>query len=292
MTTTPAQSLIREPRRRASGGREPLAAKVPEIAALFWLIKILTTGMGEAASDGLGEASLVLGGVIGVGGFALAMWLQLRSRRYHAPTYWFAVSMVAVFGTILADVLHVATGLSYWITSAFYALVVATLFTWWHRREGTLSIHHIDTRRRERFYWATVIATFALGTAVGDLTGLTLHLGFLPSGVVFVGAILVPMIAWRLGANATLCFWAAYVLTRPLGASFADWIAKPHEIGSGLGFGDLPLTGLAVLAIVALVAFAHRSGHDIQPPRPTDPAADVVFDSGSRHLTQTGTPSE
>ena len=138
------------------------------------MIKVLTTGMGEAASDGLGETSLVLGGVVGVGGFFLALWLQLRSDRYHAPTYWFCVSMVAVFGTIMADILHVATGLSYYVTSLFYAVVVGALFTWWHRSEGTLSIHHIDTRRRERFYWATVLATFALGTAVGDLTGLTM----------------------------------------------------------------------------------------------------------------------
>ncbi len=264
----------REPRERAplrpGDRREPLAAKVPEITALFWLIKILTTGMGEAASDGLGETSLVLGGIVGVGGFFLALWLQLRSERYHAPTYWFCVSMVAVFGTIVADILHVATGLSYYVTSVFYGLAVAVLFTWWHRSEGTLSIHHIDTRRRERFYWATVLATFALGTAVGDLTGLTMHLGFLASGWLFLAAILVPLVAWRLGAGATLCFWAAYVLTRPLGASFADWTGKDHAIGGGLGFGDLRLVALLVLAIAALVIWAHRSGHDIQRPIPVE----------------------
>ncbi len=250
--------------------RTPVAAKVPEITALFWVIKILTTGMGEAASDGLGQTSLVLGGIVGVGGFVLALWLQLRSDRYHAPTYWFCVSMVAVFGTIVADILHVATGLSYYVTSAFYATAVAVLFTLWHRSEGTLSIHHIDTERRELFYWTTVLATFALGTAVGDLTGLTMNLGFLASGLMFGVAILVPLAAWRLGVNATVCFWVAYVLTRPLGASFADWIAKEHSFGGGLGFGDLPLTGLLVLAIAALVAYAHRSGHDIQRPIPVD----------------------
>ncbi|GAA1807857.1 membrane protein [Nocardioides hankookensis] len=249
---------------------EPVAAKVPEITALFWVIKVLTTGMGEAASDGLGETSLVLGGVIGVGGFFLALWLQLRSDRYHAPTYWFCVSMIAVFGTIVADVLHVATGLSYYVTSAFYAGSVAVLFTWWHRSEGTLSIHHIDTRRRERFYWATVLATFALGTAVGDLVGLTMDLGFFAAGLLFLAAMMVPLVAWRLGANATLCFWTAYVLTRPLGASFADWIGKDHEIGGGLGFGDLRLTAILAVAIAVLVAYAHRSGHDIQRPIPVD----------------------
>ncbi|MCW2772273.1 MAG: hypothetical protein JWN91_599 [Nocardioides sp.] len=249
---------------------EPLAAKVPEITALFWVIKILTTGMGEAASDGLGETSLALGGIVGVGGFFLALWLQLRSDRYHAPTYWFCVSMVAVFGTIMADILHVATGLSYYVTSTFYAAVVAALFFRWYRSEGTLSIHHVDTRRRERFYWATVLATFALGTAVGDLVGLTLHLGFLQAGLLFLAAMLVPLVAWRSGVNATLCFWTAYVLTRPLGASFADWIGKDHEIGGGLGFGDLKVTAILVVVIAALVAWAHRSGHDIQKPIPVD----------------------
>lgn len=258
-----------EPRRRAI---EPVAAKVPEITVLFWVIKILTTGMGEAASDWLGDTSLVLGGVVGVGGLGLAVWLQLRQDRYHAPTYWFAVSMVAVFGTMMADVLHVATGLSYYITSSMYALVVAVMFGWWYRSEGTLSIHHIDTRRRERYYWATVLATFALGTAAGDLTGLTLNLGFLSAGLLFAAAMLVPLTAWRLGVNPTVCFWVAYVLTRPLGASFADWFGKPSDIGGGLGLGDLSVTVVLVAAIAILVTWAHRSGHDIQKPIPVDAA--------------------
>ena len=274
MTASDTYSSPAAPRTTPGRSRlEPLAAKVPEITVLFWVIKVLTTGMGEAASDGLGETSLVLGGIVGVGGFLLALWLQLRADRYHAPTYWFCVSMVAVFGTIAADVLHVATGLSYYVTSAFYAIVVATMFSWWHRSEGTLSIHHIDTRRRERFYWGTVLATFALGTAVGDLAGLTLHLGFLPAGLLFAAAICVPLAASRTGVNPTLCFWVAYVLTRPLGASFADWVGKEHSIGGGLGVGDLTVTGVLVVAIAALVTWAHRSGHDIQKPIATDAPA-------------------
>jgi uncharacterized membrane-anchored protein len=269
VTTSTAPGRLK-PSRDRRRRLEPLAAKVPEITALFWVIKVLTTGMGEAASDGLGETSLVLGGIVGVGGFLLALRLQLRSERYHAPTYWFCVSMVAVFGTIMADVLHVATGLSYYVTSVFYAAVVAALFIRWHRSEGTLSIHHIDTGRRERFYWATVLATFALGTAVGDLVGLTLHLGFLQAGLLFLAAMLVPLVAWRGGVNATLCFWVAYVLTRPLGASFADWVGKDHDIGGGLGFGDLKVTAILVVIIAALVTWAHRSGHDIQKPIPVD----------------------
>ena len=253
--------------------REPLAAKVPEITVLFWVIKILSTGMGEAASDFLGNTNLVLGGVVGVGGFALAMWLQLRSPRYHAPTYWFAVCMVAVFGTIVADVLHVATGLSYAVTTPFYAAVVGVLFFLWHRSEGTLSIHSITTARRERFYWLTVLATFALGTAAGDLTGLTLDLGFFSSGVLFLALILVPLVAWRAGLNAVVAFWTAYVITRPLGASFADWVAKEHSIGGGLDVGDGTVTAITLAVIVALVAGATVTGSGVQrQDSPTDEA--------------------
>jgi uncharacterized membrane-anchored protein len=264
---TPAVPTRPSPERSGPDVRE-LFTKVPEITVLFWVIKILTTGMGEAASDGLGETSLVLGGVVGVGGFVLALWLQLRRTDHHAPTYWFCVSMVAVFGTIMADILHVATSLSYYVTSVFYAVTVGVLFAWWHRSERTLSIHDIDTRRRERFYWATVLATFALGTAVGDLVGLTMHLGFLSAGLLFTAAILVPLAAWSLGVGATLCFWCAYVLTRPLGASFADWLGKDHDIGGGRGFGDLQVTGVLVVAIVGLVALAHRRREQTVRPAP------------------------
>jgi uncharacterized membrane-anchored protein len=253
---------------------EPLAAKVPEITVLFWVIKVLTTGMGEAASDFLGNASLVIGGLLGVGGFALAIWLQLRSRRYHAPTYWFAVAMVAVFGTMVADVLHVATGLSYYITTVFYALVVAGLFTYWHRTEGTLSIHSITTNRRELLYWCTVLATFALGTAAGDLTGLTMNLGFFSSGLLFLAVIAVPLVAWRLGLNAVAAFWSAYVVTRPLGASFADWIGKEHDKGGGLGFGDGRVTLLSLLLIVALVGYVAVTGKDAQREAGPEPDPD------------------
>lgn len=251
--------------------REPLAVKVPAVTALFWVIKILTTGMGEAASDYLGNTNLVLGALVGVGAFALAMWLQLRAPRYAAPTYWFAVGSVAVFGTMVADVLHVA-GLSYWVTSVAYALAVAALFTMWHRSEGTLSIHSITTARREQFYWATVLATFALGTAVGDLTGLRLGWGFFASGLLFTGAILVPLVAWRLGANPIATFWVAYVLTRPLGASFADWVAKEHGTGGGLDFGDGRVTLVTLVLIALLVAYAALSGTGTQQDEADAPA--------------------
>lgn len=244
---------------------EPLAPKVPEISLLFWIIKVLTTGTGEAASDYLGETSLVLGGVVGVGGFAWAMLRQLRARRYHAPTYWTAVLMVAVFGTIAADVVHVVLDVPYALSTAGYALVTAGLFVYWQRTEGTLSIHSIVTTRREVLYWATVLSTFALGTAAGDLTALALHWGFLPSGLLFLAVIGLPLLAWRVGLNATAAFWTAYVLTRPLGASFADWLGKPASRGGGLGYGDATVVGLSLLVIAVLVARLAATGADVQP---------------------------
>ncbi|MCW2674604.1 MAG: hypothetical protein JWP14_3193 [Frankiales bacterium] len=260
---------------------EPLAAKVPEITALFWVIKVLTTGMGEATSDYLGQTNLALGGVVGVGGLALAMWLQLRSRRYHAPTYWFAVAMVAVFGTIAADVVHVVLALPYAVTTCLYAAATAAVLTYWYRTEGTLSIHSIRTRRRERLYWTTVLLSFALGTAAGDLTALALHWGFLASGWLFLGAIAVPLVAWRAGLNGTAAFWSAYVLTRPLGASFADWLGKDHRIGGGLGYGDGLVSVVALGLIVVLVGVVTSTRSDVQREEARD--APVVRDDALSH---------
>jgi uncharacterized membrane-anchored protein len=241
----------------ASRWPEPLAVKVPQIAVLFWVIKVLTTAMGEAASDYLVSVNIALAGVVGATGFGVAMWWQFRTRRYAAWTYWFAVAMVAVFGTMAADGLHVELGLPYAVTTIGYATVLAVVFVLWRRTEGTLSIHSITTRRRETFYWLTVLATFALGTAVGDLTATTFKLGYFASGVLFAVVIMVPAIGWwRLGFNPVFAFWFAYVITRPLGASFADWFAKPHSVGRGLGIGGGPVTLVSALAIAGLVAYA------------------------------------
>jgi uncharacterized membrane-anchored protein len=249
---------------------QPLAAKVPAIGLLFWVIKLLTTGMGEATSDYLVAGNLVVAAAIGFLGFVLALWWQFRVRRYLATVYWCAVVMVAVFGTMAADVLHKSFGVPYAGSTIFYAVVLAAVFFWWHRHEGTLSIHSIVTRRRETYYWLAVLATFALGTAAGDLTAVTLHLGYFASALLFGGLILMPAVAWRwFKLNSVVAFWWAYVLTRPLGASLADWFGKSRT-RTGLGYGDGRVAAIATVAIVVLVGYLALACNDIQPSAPAD----------------------
>nr|WP_245985262.1 hypothetical protein [Streptomyces tateyamensis] len=233
--------------------------KVPAVTGLFWFTKILTTGMGETASDFLAKTFdpvLAVAGALLVLAAALA-W-QLRTLRYVTGVYWLAVVMVSVFGTMAADVLHKVVGIPYAGSAAGFAVLLLALFGLWYKVEGTLSVDTITGTRRELFYWAAVLTTFALGTAVGDLTAATLGLGYLSSGFLFAGLILVPALAHRfLRLGAVLSFWWAYVLTRPLGASFADWLGVGKERG-GLGLGTGPVT-LAVLAlVVVLVAYLSR----------------------------------
>jgi uncharacterized membrane-anchored protein len=175
--------------------------------------------------------------------------------------------MVGVFGTMAADVLHVGFGVPYIASSLLYAVGLVVVFAVWEKTEKTLSIHSIDTPRRELFYWATVVATFALGTAVGDVTAITLHLGYFLSGVLFAGVlVLLGLSFWRFRWNSITAFWSAYVLTRPLGASFADWLGKPSTSG-GLGVGSAQVSlGLTIL-IVALVAYLATTRKDVQTGR-------------------------
>jgi uncharacterized membrane-anchored protein len=234
-------------------------SKVPEVTAAFWVTKVLTTGMGETASDFLFQRlAPPIALAIGIAGLATALVLQFKARRYVPWIYWLAVAMVSVFGTMAADVAHVGLGVPYLASTAFFLVALAAIFFGWHRSEKTLSIHSITTRRRESFYWATVLATFALGTAAGDLTAKTLMLGYLPSAVVFGVVIVVPLVAHkRFRLNAIAAFWFAYVVTRPLGASFADWFALPRD-ASGLGWGSGPITLVLTIAIVGLVGYLTR----------------------------------
>jgi uncharacterized membrane-anchored protein len=251
---------------RARVSRTYLAVKVPEITLLFWIVKVVTTGMGEATSDFLGEVSIPLAGIIGIFGFAGALRMQFRAERYVPAVYWFTVVMVAVFGTMVADGMHVVLGVPYAGSTTCYAVLLAIVFWRWRRSEGTLSIHSITTRRRETYYWLTVLATFALGTAAGDLTATSLNLGFFDSAILFAVAIVVPAVAWwRFRLDPIAAFWIAYVLTRPLGASVADWLGKPPSL-SGVGIGDDVVSLTSSLLIVVLVWILAASGRDVQAP--------------------------
>jgi uncharacterized membrane-anchored protein len=252
-------------------------AKVPEIIAFFWLVKVATTGMGETTSDWLNG---ILGPAIAVPLMLVGLWMALRLQfgrdRYVAWNYWLVVVMVAVFGTSAADALHVVLGIPYLISTSFYLVVLAIVFGTWYASEKTLSIHSIYTTRREVFYWASVLATFALGTAAGDMTAMTLHLGYSASAILFAVLIAIPAIGWRyFGMNEILAFWLAYILTRPLGASIADWMAvEPHRGGLGLGAGGVSI-GLTFI-VIGLIRYLSVSRIDVREEEHPPPEHNLV----------------
>jgi uncharacterized membrane-anchored protein len=239
--------------------KTPKRKKVPDITKSFWGLKILSTAMGEALSDFLvNTLSPVLAVFLGTIGLAVALYIQLSAKQYTAWKYWLTVSMVAIFGTMAADVLHIALGIAYIVSTITFAIALAIIFGLWYRKERTLSIHSIMSTRREIFYWLTVGATFALGTATGDLTASTLKLGYLVSGILFFVLILIPFIAYfKLKMREVVAFWIAYILTRPLGASFADWLGKSHSVG-GIGLGDGFVAAVLIVAIIALVTYSSK----------------------------------
>jgi uncharacterized membrane-anchored protein len=245
------------------------ALRVPQITVYFWVIKALSTAFGEASSDFLVRKLHPIPAVgLGFVMFCGALALQFSRHRYIAWSYWLAVAGVGVFGTMAADVLHVGFHVPYIASSLLYAVVLAAVFVLWQRTEKTLSIHTIDTVRREIFYWAAVVATFAMGTALGDLTATTLHLGFGASMLLFAGIILIPAVGcgW-FDWDPIFTFWFAYVVTRPLGASFADWVGKPTNL-SGLGWGSGRISLVLAGAIVCLVAFLSVAHRDVQRQHP------------------------
>lgn len=257
-------------------GTRTTLTKVPEITVYFWIVKVLTTAMGESTSDYLvAHMDPVVAVGLGFVAFVAALALQFSVRRYIAWVYWLAALMVAVFGTMAADVLHVAFGVPYIASATMFLVALAVIFVWWYASEKTLSIHSIHTRRREGFYWATVLATFALGTAVGDLTATTFGWGYLNSGIIFAVAIAVIAVGHyivkaalgaehrHLSRNAVFAFWFAYILTRPLGASFADWMGKAQSVGA-LGWGDGAVSLALGALIVVFVGYLSVSRRDVK----------------------------
>ncbi|WP_211368133.1 hypothetical protein [Microbacterium rhizomatis] len=237
-------------------------AAVSRVAAptvLFWAAKAASTALGEAASDfSIRVMPPVLAVLVGFALFVIALAFQLTRRRYIPEAYWLTVAAVGIFGTMAADVVHVVLGLPYAVSAAFYALVLAAVFIAWWWVERTLSVHDVTTTRRELFYWAAVVGTFAMGTALGDFAAVTLGLGYAASTALFAVLILVPALGYRiLRWNGVFAFWFAYVLTRPVGASVADWLGKPiAEGGVGMGSGWVSLG--FVLVMVGLVGVMRR----------------------------------
>jgi len=246
---------------------QPLAKKVPELTIYFWVIKILTTGMGEATSDYFVHTyNPYVVVVLGAAALAIALVWQLYLRRYMTWAYWLTVAMVAVFGTMAAGILHVYLGVPYILSAITWGVTLTVIFALWYLSERTLSVHSIYTRRRELFYWAAVLATFALGTAAGDMTAVTFQLGFFASGILFAIVIAIPAVAYRwFGLNEIVAFWFAYIITRPLGASFADWLAVPSSLG-GLNLGKGTISIASWILIVAFVAYLAISHRDVAKP--------------------------
>jgi uncharacterized membrane-anchored protein len=253
---------------------QQLAKKVPELTVYFWVIKVLTTGMGETTSDFfVHRYNPYVVVVLGAAALAVSLIWQLSIRQYDAWPYWLAVSMVAVFGTMAAGILHVYLGVPYIFSATIYAVSLAVIFGLWYLSENTLSVHSIYTRRRELFYWAAVLATFAMGTAVGDMTAVSFHLGFLASGILFAFVIAIPAVAYGLfGLNEIVAFWFAYIITRPLGASFADWLAVPASQG-GLNLGKGTISIALWILIIVFVTYMAVSHADVAATQRADASA-------------------
>ncbi|CAJ0806103.1 MULTISPECIES: COG4705 family protein [Ralstonia] len=232
-------------------------SKVPDVTFSFWVIKILSTTVGETTADflavnaglGQGVTRLIMGMLL-----AVALIVQLRTKRYTPWVYWLSVVLVSVVGTQITDLLTDGLGVSLYFSTAFFAILLVGIFGAWYRIERTLSIQDIVTRRRELLYWGAVLCTFALGTAAGDLATEALGLGFAWGSVSFGALIATTYVAWRLGGNVVLIFWIAYILTRPFGAALGDLLTQARIYG-GLGMGA-PWTSALFLTVIAVLVAA------------------------------------
>jgi uncharacterized membrane-anchored protein len=269
MTTTTS-------RRAAPLTARQLFSKVPEVTVVFWIIKVLATTVGETAADflndhlglGLTGTTLVIS-VLLVG----ALVAQFRSERYVPVTYWVTVVLISVVGTLASDNLVDNFGVPLAVTTVAFAVALGLTFRVWYRREHTLSIHTIVTPRREAYYWAAILFTFALGTSAGDLVAEEFSLGYRLSAIIFGALICAVAVAWaRYRVNAVLSFWAAYILTRPLGASIGDYLSQPHRHG-GLAFGTTKTSAIFVAVILALVAYLTVSKRDMPVLMPSEGGA-------------------
>jgi uncharacterized membrane-anchored protein len=246
-----------------SAGRVMLN-KVPEVTVYFWVIKILCTTVGESFADYVNDTlgfGLTNTTVVFSTALVVVLAAQFRLRRYVPGVYWLAVVLISVVGTLLTDNLTDAQGVPLWLTTSLFSILLAVVFAVWYAREHTLSIHSIVSTPREGFYWLAVLVTFALGTAAGDWT---LELtGWSPGAAVLLPAALIALVcaAWRLGAGPVLCFWLAYILTRPLGANLGDYFGFSKADG-GLGLGTFGTTALFLTTILVVVVYLTKTRQD------------------------------
>jgi uncharacterized membrane-anchored protein len=249
----------------APSGR--LLSKVPEVTVFFWIIKVLCTTVGESAADFLNvNLSFGLTGTSVATGVLLvvALVFQFRTNRYVPTVYWLTVALVSVFGTLVTDNLTDNLGVPLETSTLVFSVLLAFAFIAWYLTERTLSIHSIYTRRREAFYWLTILVTFALGTATGDLMAEVLGIGYLMTGVIVVSLIALIGIGWRVGLNPVLAFWIIYVLTRPLGASIGDYLSQSSSEG-GLGLGTTVTSLIFTAGIIGIVVYFSVTKTDVMP---------------------------
>ena len=239
-------------------------SKVPEVTVFFWIIKVLCTTVGETASDFLNvnlnfglTGTSILAGIL----LAVALWFQFRSKKYVPGLYWVTVVLISVFGTLVTDNLTDAIGVPLEVSTIVFSVLLAITFALWYRSEKTLSIHSIFTKRREVFYWLTILFTFALGTAAGDLMAEQLGLGYVVTGLIIASLIILFAIAWRWRLNSILAFWMIYIMTRPLGASIGDYLSQPQKYG-GLGLGATMTSVIFLLAIFVTVLYLSYTKRD------------------------------
>lgn len=240
--------------------------KVPEVTLSFWIIKIMSTTVGETGADflavnaGLGQniTCAIMSAL-----FLIALTIQLRTKRYTPWIYWLTVVLVSIVGTQITDLLTDGLNISLYLSTSVFSVALAVIFFIWYRVERTLSIHEVVSRRRELFYWAAILCTFALGTAAGDLATEALGLGFVWGAVLFGSLIGGVFILWRIGINAVLTFWVAYILTRPFGAALGDFLTQDHIYG-GLGLGAMWTSIIFLSIIVVLVTKAQFNSYVTQ----------------------------
>lgn len=243
-----------------------LLNKVPEITLYFWIIKILCTTVGETAADflntnlnlGLNVTSIIMSILL-----IIVLFFQFKSLQYIPSIYWLSVVLISVVGTLITDNLTDNLGVSLELTTSVFALALAITFIIWYSIEKTLSIHKIDTFRREAFYWLAILFTFALGTAAGDLLAESLQLGYPLSALVFGGLIVLVWFANNyLKLNSVLAFWIAYILTRPMGASIGDYLSQTTNDG-GLGLGTVITSAIFLIAILCTVIYLSKTKKDV-----------------------------